>query len=167
MRRIYSARTHPEAGGLMRARLRSRISIFSFALAALVFGAAAEKPAAPSATLVKAAEDYWKFLETESLAIRTREGLPVERMPDLSFDHARSNAAFGESLLKALAPVSESALEEDDRLTLAILRREARQLVDAPANYWLTFPVTPYQFYFLRVNQVFTSHAFKSKGDAD
>jgi uncharacterized protein (DUF885 family) len=128
-------------------------------------GAASEKPASPSAVLQKAADDYWSFLETESLAIRVREGLPVDRMPDISFEHSKSNAAFGKSLVSRLAPLAASGLSHEEALTLAILRKEAQQLVEAPRYYWLTFPVTPYGFRGLGVHQAFASHLFKSRAD--
>jgi len=152
----------------MGIRNRGWAWIAPLGLAALVFAAAAtEKPAGGSALVRKAADDYWKFLETESLAIRVREGLPVDRMPDVSFAHSQANAAFGEALLATLAPVAENQLDHEDALTLAVLRKEARQLTEAPGQYWLNFPLTPYIFRNFGVTQVFTSHQFKGKGDAD
>jgi uncharacterized protein (DUF885 family) len=152
----------------MKIRNRGWAWIAPLGLAALVFAAAAvEKPAAGSAAVRKAADDYWKFLEAESLTIRIREGLPVDRMPDVSFAHSEANAAFGKALLAALAPVSEDRLDHEDALTLAVLRKEARQLTEAPGQYWLNFPLTPYVFSFLGVAQVFASHPFKDKADAD
>jgi len=152
----------------MTIRVRRWAWVAALALAAVVFrAAAAQKTATGSAVLQKAADDYWKFLQTESLAIRVREGLPVDRMPDVSFAHSQANAAFGESLLSALAPVAESDLGHEETLTLAILRKEAHQLTDAPGHYWLDFPVTPYQFSFLRVQQACSAHLLKGKADAD
>ena len=129
---------------------------------------AADPPATAAAVAVrKAADDYWQFLARESVTIRTREGLPVDRLPDVSLSHAEANAAFGKSLLASLASVKESDLPHEDALTLAILRREAQQLGEVPKDYWLTFPVTPYTFQFLGVHPVFASHPFRSKADAD
>ena len=152
----------------MEARNRGWMWAAPLGLAALVFGAAAaQEPASGSAIVKKAADDYWRFLETESLAIRVREGLPVDRMPDVSLAHSQANAAFGQTLLAALAPVAEDRLDHADALTLAVLRKEARQLTEAPGQYWLTFPLTPYVFRNFGVAQVFTSHPFKGKADAD
>jgi uncharacterized protein (DUF885 family) len=58
-------------------------------------------------------------------------------------------------------------LTHEEVLTLAILRKEARQQTDSPNNYWLTFPVTPYGFRNLGVYPVFTSHLFRTRADAD
>ena len=139
------------------------------ALALASFAAlAADPPAtATSAAVRRAADEYWQFLARESVTIRTREGLPVDRLPDVSLAHAEANAAFGKSLLAGLASVKESELAHEDALTLAILRREAQQLGEAPKFYWLTFPVTPYTFQFLGVHPVFASHPFRDKADAD
>src|SRR6476469_5290306 len=128
---------------------------------------AADPPAPASAAVKKAADDYWQFLAREVLTVRTREGLPVDRLPDISLAHAQANAEFGKSLLAGLAPVKESALTHDEALSLAVLRREARQLAEGPTFYWLTFPVTPYTFQFIGVHPVFASHPFRNKADAD
>src|SRR5262249_35901500 len=113
-------------------------------VAAFLAVSAAEKPAADSAAVQKAADDYWKFLETESLPIRVRAGLPVDRMPDLSLEHARANAAFGKSLSDSLAAVDVKKLSHEDSLTLRVLQREAKTLAEGPDYYWLNFPATPY-----------------------
>jgi uncharacterized protein (DUF885 family) len=139
----------------------------AFALASSAVLAAEPAPTAASAAVRRAADEYWQFLARESVTIRTREGLPVDRLPDLSLAHAEANAAFGKSLLAGLASVKESELTHEDALTLAILRREAQQLGEVPKFYWLTFPVTPYTFQFIGVHPVFASHPFRNKADAD
>src|SRR5262245_64808370 len=112
-------RTHPLG------KAAAAAAIFA---AVLLTVAAAEKPAADSAAVQKAADDYWKYLETESLSIRVRAGLPIDRMPDLSLDHAKANAAFGKSLLASLSAVDEKRLAHEEALTLQVLRREAKTL---------------------------------------
>jgi uncharacterized protein (DUF885 family) len=131
----------------------------------LTLGAGA--PSKSSQTLQKAADDYWAFLEKEQADIRLREGLPVDRLPDVSLAHAQANAAFGKGVLDRLSSVKAGELSHDEELTLAILRGEADELVSAPPYYWLTFPVTPYIFRGVGSAQVFTSHAFRNKADAD
>ena len=151
----------------MRSRILRFVWTAPVALGALLFAAAAGKPAAGSAVLQKAADDYWSFLENESLAIRVREGLPVDRMPDISLAHSEANAAFGKALLATLAPLDEGRLNHEETLTLAILRREARALTEAPDHYWLVFPVTPYAFRNFGVSQVFPSRVFRTRQDGD
>ena len=147
--------------------MRSLRNAIGLALAAALFAGVAEKTGADSAALQKAADDYWKFLETENLQIRLRGGLPVDRMPDLSLEHARANAEFGKSLIASLAALDEKRLSHEETLTLRILRREARTLTEGPDHYWLTFPATPYVFSFLGVAQAFASHPFKGGTDGD
>src|SRR5258706_12603110 len=139
----------------------------AFGLATCAVRAADPPAAAASAAVRRAADEYWQFLARESVTIRTREGLPVDRLPDVSLAHAEANAAFGKSLLAGLASVKENELTHEDALTLAILRREAQQLGEVPKYYWLTFPVTPYPFQFIGVHPVFASHPFRDKADAD
>jgi uncharacterized protein (DUF885 family) len=134
-------------------------------LIALIGGAG--EPSKSSAIVSKAADDYWAFVERENLNIRVHEGLPIDRLPDISLDHVRANAEFGRSLQSRLSEVSEREISHEEQLTLAILREEARVLVEAPTHYWLTFPETPYAFQFLGVHLVFASHPFRNKADAD
>ncbi len=149
--------------------MTTKLKLFVLAAVPLLFASpcpAAEKSASPSAALQKAADDYWNFLETESLAIRVREGLPVDKMPDISFEHSKANAAFGKSLLTRLAPLAAGKrLSHEETLTLAILRKEAQQLTEGPRDYWLTFPVTPYSFRGLGVHQAFAGHPFRNRED--
>jgi uncharacterized protein (DUF885 family) len=136
-----------------------------FLAALTTLGAGA--PSKSSQTLQKAADDYWAFLEKEQADIRLREGLPVDRLPDVSLAHTQANAAFGKGVLDRLSSVKAEELSHDEELTLAILRGEADELVSAPPHYWLTFPVTPYIFRSVGSAQVFTSHAFRNRADAD
>ena len=123
--------------------------------------------AAPDPTLDKAGAMYSEFILRESPSLRVRMGLPVEDLPDLSLAKAEKDAAFGRSVLAVLDTVPKTGLTHEEELSADILRREATQLVDGPSRYWLTFPVTPYTFQFLGVAQIFTSHTFKTKEDAD
>ncbi len=120
-----------------------------------------------SAILQKAADLYWEFLEKESLGLRLRLGLPIDRFPDLSLQKVQVNAAFGQSLLGRLSTVRPSDLNHEEELSLAMLQREARQLVELPNFYWLTFPLTPYSFRNLSVYPVFTTHLFRNKRDCE
>jgi hypothetical protein len=76
------------------------------------------------------------------LNVRVQEGLPVDRLPDISLKHVEESAAFGRSLEAELARASEKDLSHEEQLSLAILRDQARVLADTPSRYWLTF-VTP------------------------
>jgi uncharacterized protein (DUF885 family) len=122
---------------------------------------------ASRAALQKAESSYEAFLERTSPGIRTRRGLAVETLPDLSLARAEADAAFGRSLVESLAGVAAGELTHEEDLSLEILRKEGTALAEAPRYYWLTFPVTPYTFQFLGVNQAFATAPLRSREDAD
>lgn len=146
-----------------------RFGMLGVGLALVVAGGSGVSPGASegSATVSKAADEYWAFLVRESPTIRLREGLPIERLPDVSLAHAEADAAFGKSLLGRLAAVKSGELSHEEELTLSVLRREAGNLVEEPSRYWLTFPVTPYNFRSVGSQQVFASLPLRSKADSD
>ena len=120
-----------------------------------------------SELLTKVEDSYWKFLEKRNLSLRLRLGLPIEELPDLSEARARADAEFAASLLEKLRGLREHELSHEESLSLAILREQARELVDAGRDYWLTFPVTPYASPLLLVQQVFTSWRFEDAKDLE
>ena len=127
--------------------------------------AGASNPSAEN--LQRAQATYESFLERESLPLRTRRGLPIESLPDLSLAKAERDGAFGRSLVESLSRVRAAELTHEQELSLEILRKEGRALAEEPGQYWLTFPLTPNTFQFLGVHPAFTSHPFRSKDDAD
>ena len=143
----------------------------AFAIAAAVGAASGPdssgRASAASAALKKAQDSYTAFLERENLSLRTRRGLPVESLPDVSLEKAEKDAAFGRSIVQGLAGVSGADLTHEEQLSLEILRKEARALEEGPSHWWLTFPVTPYTFQFLGVHPAFAAHPFRAGTDAD
>ncbi len=127
----------------------------------------AEKPNGPATALNAAALEYSQYLERESVPLRIRLGLPVDALPDLSWEKAEKDAGFGRSLLVKLSGVRMSDLSHEEEISLEMLRREGRSLADGPSRYWLTFPATPYTFQFLGAHTAFSSHPFRNREDAD
>ena len=149
---------------------RRRVLFLAAALAGIGAAAAvrsADRPSPSSAALQRAQDSYAAFLERESLSLRTRRGLPIESLPDVSLEKAEKDAAFGRELVRGLAAVHASDLTHEEVLSLEILRKEAWALEEAPGHWWLTFPVTPYTFQFLGVHPAFAAHPFKDRADAD
>ncbi|HEY6928059.1 MAG TPA: DUF885 domain-containing protein [Thermoanaerobaculia bacterium] len=126
-----------------------------------------DSPGTSSDIVRTAGDEYWAFLEREDLNVRVEEGLSVDRLPDISLKQVEERAAFGRSLDAKLARASEKDLSHEDQLSLAILKEQARVLADAPARYWLTFPMTPYAFQALGVNLAVASHPFRGRSDAE
>ncbi len=115
-----------------------KISLLSGAVAAVCLSlsgqgqARAEKAAAPAAALNGAAEEYSQYLQRESIPLRIRLGLPVDALPDVSFEKAERDAAFGRSLLSKLNGVRASGLSHEDEISFDMLRREGRLLAEGP-----------------------------------
>ena len=120
-----------------------------------------------SGVLANAEKDYWEFLQKRSLVLRLRLGLPIEELPDLSEARAHADALYGAELLQKLRGLREIELSHEESLSLAMLREEARDLLDSQRDYWLTFPVTPYASPERVVHQVFTSWRFRTPEDLD
>ena len=120
-----------------------------------------------SGVLANAEKDYWEFLQKRSLVLRLRLGLPIEELPDLSEARAHADALYGAELLQKLRGLREIELSHEESLSLAMLREEARGLLDSQRDYWLTFPVTPYASPERVVHQVFTSWRFRTPEDLD
>jgi uncharacterized protein (DUF885 family) len=120
-------------------------SIALFPLVLLVTPSApTAEPAASSLILKETGDRYLEFLIQDSLFLQVKLGLRIERLPDLSLEHARAQAAQAEALLKRLAPVKEAELSHEETLSLDILRRKLQEAVDAPRFHALVIPVTPY-----------------------
>jgi uncharacterized protein (DUF885 family) len=119
---------------------------FVLLLASAVPGA--ESPVAPLA------DELARFRLERSPVQRLRQGLLVERLPDLSEAQAERDAAFGRSLARRLAAIDERTLEHEDRLTLEILRWEAEELSETRFDR-LAFLVLPYSTPIRGLQQIF------------
>jgi uncharacterized protein (DUF885 family) len=125
-------------------------------------GGAAGKAAAELATV---AADFWRHQLDEDISTRLREGLPIERLPDLSPEHAAQDAAWGRALQERLARIDEAALGHQDWLTLALLRQQAEEAVAAQGVYWYLFLATPYDAPFGAVHTALGASKLESPAD--
>jgi uncharacterized protein (DUF885 family) len=128
--------------------------------------------AAPAATAsgdeVRAVgAEYLAALSEDSLFLRLKTGLPIERFPDLSLAHAEARGRQAEVLLARLAAVPDAALEGEDRLSRDLLRRKLAFEVDAPRRYWLGFDVTPYASPFGQAHQALRALPLWTRAEAD
>jgi len=143
------------------------LALAALAVCAIPAGARAgspESPAAPAATpsaLAQAraqaraqasldglAEELWQWMLDDYPELRFKEGLPVTRLPAVSYEHARANAEWAQGLLERLAAIDpapfDAAGDHERWLTHRVMRWQARQLVGALPHFWNTFQVTPY-----------------------
>ncbi|MBV8202985.1 MAG: DUF885 family protein, partial [Acidobacteria bacterium] len=140
----------------------------SLPAAAAPAGGAARPGAAQAgaaAELAAIAADYWRHELDNDLSTRVREGLPIERLPDLSPEYAEKDAAWGRALRDRLARIDEAALGHQDWLTLALLRQQAEQSILVPQAYWHLFLATPYDAPFGGVHVALGAYKLASPAD--
>ncbi len=118
-----------------------------------------------SKILHQVAEDYSRHLLEESLYLRLKQGLSIEKLPDLSFSYARSEADYASSVLEKLARILPEELSHEEYLTLEILRWEAKNTVEGLRFFWLSFPITPYSSLLPYVHRAFMIHEFRNVED--
>ncbi|HUA09056.1 MAG TPA: DUF885 domain-containing protein [Candidatus Acidoferrales bacterium] len=88
---------------------------------------------------------------------RAAQGLPVHGIaPDTEALNAEA-AAWCERTLASLAVIDASALEEQERLSLAILRSAVERRIESTRYYWHVIPVTPYRSFVFGFRMIFNS----------
>lgn len=126
--------------------------------------AAPPRAASPSSQVVKqVGEDYLAWLKQDSLFLRMKLGLPIERLPDVSLAKEQRDAEKAAALLARLDKAAVSELDHEGALSLEILRRQLQAQIELPKFYWLAFPVTPYASPISGVNQAFASFALRDQ----
>ncbi len=123
-------------------------SLLLVTLSVVVAGQGATSP------VMALADELAKFRLERSPMLRLRQGLPVERQPDLSADQGVRDAAFGRSFLDRLRRIDPKGLSHEDWLTLEILRWEVDDLVETRFER-LPFLVLPYSTPIRGLQQVF------------
>jgi len=126
-----------------------------------------KKPSKSSEVLKRVEDDYWKHLLDESIYLRMKYGLRIEKLPDLSFDFAASEAAFGRAILERLREVKPEDLRHEEIIYLEALKWDANKTVEGLRFYWLSFPVTPYASEIPTVNLALSYYQFKDKPDLE
>ena len=115
----------------------------------------------------KVEDDYWKHLLDESIYLRMKYGLRIEKLPDLSFDFAASEATFAKAILERLREVKPEELGHDETIYLEALKWDVNKTVEGLRFYWLSFPVTPYASEIPIVNLALSYYQFKEKPDLE
>src|SRR5262245_1868463 len=115
----------------------------SFLAALLLVAAGCATTNAPL-QLKSIADEVWARELENDPSTRARLGMPVETMPDPSYERAADDAAFAGRILERLKTIDAAKLSENDRITLAILKWRAEMTVEGLQHFWLRSPVTPY-----------------------
>ncbi len=119
-----------------------------------------------SRTVAEVGEEYLDFLKQDSLYLRMKFGLPIERLPDVSLTKEEADARLAARWLTRLGEVRAADLTEDETLSLDILRRQLGAQRDAPRYHGLGFLVTPYASPFGVVNRAFSTFAIPDEAAA-
>ncbi len=122
---------------------------------------------AGSAALKAIQDDYWKHQLEESLYLRLKFGLPVQKLPDNSYAEAKKEAAFAQAILNRLKKIDPAGLSTEESISYKILQWENSATVEAHSYFWLNSPVTPYASPLPTINRVFREFSFKDAKDLD
>ena len=120
-----------------------------------------------SAALGALLDSAWvRDLETNPV-IRLREGLDVERLPDLGYEAAEDRAAFFQRQLDRALAIEAAALSADDRGTLETLVWQAEMAVEGHRYFWLRSVLTPYSSVLRSYSQIFPLLPLEDEEDLD
>lgn len=115
------------------------------------------------------ADELWARLQVREPYYRSRAGAAVERLPTGSLDEAEAESAAGARIAAALDAIDPAVLDDADRLTAEFLSHMAREAERTAAEWWDSFPVTPYMAIVglsAHLRHVFAPFAFEGAGDA-
>ncbi|HDZ26641.1 MAG TPA: DUF885 domain-containing protein [Candidatus Aminicenantes bacterium] len=116
-----------------------------------------------SKILKEAGDEYWNRMLEESVYLRLKYGLKIEKIPDVSFEHAQSLSYNARSMLEKLEQIDVKELSHEEWISLEILKWQSKKTVEGLKFFWLNFPVTPSS----RMHQVYTTFQFKEKVDLE
>ena len=131
-----------------------------FLLLIVLFARYSDTQNTGSAELKAIADDYWKHQLEETLYLRLKFGLPIEKLPDISPEGDQKETAFAQSILDRLAKINATTLNDEDSISYDLLKWENSATVEAHSYFWLMSPVTPYSSRIPTVNRVFSEFTF-------
>jgi uncharacterized protein (DUF885 family) len=133
------------------------------ALAGTLF--AADSSAAQRAVARMGAELRREQLDRD-VSERNIAGMPLEQLPDLSFEASTRASTKARQRLRALATVRERDLNAEERLTLRILRWQLGMDAEAAPHAWVRFTdVTPYASPLPHVVRAFAALPLRTDAD--
>ncbi len=130
-------------------------------------GAGAGGVATASAELSAILDSAWARRLGESPMTRLQEGLPVERLPALSYRAAEERAGFYQRLLERIGAIDVAALSPDESVWLDALRWEAEMTVEGHRYFWLQSFLTPYSNALRIYGQLFPRLPMTDEDDLD
>ncbi len=131
------------------------VTLFAAALFVAACQPAPPPVVADAEALAALADELWDRQLENNVSARLWKGLPVENLPDLSYEHAEAEAQFAQTVLDRLAALDETALEHDDWLTWAVFKRNAEVTTEGFQFYWYSNVLTPYMSAVAGLRQIF------------
>ncbi|HET9166169.1 MAG TPA: DUF885 domain-containing protein, partial [Candidatus Angelobacter sp.] len=117
--------------------------------------------------MARIANEYWQHILAHNFFERFRSGAPVNQLPDLSEENARSDAAFADHILAELKKVNIAELPHEDLLTLKIMRWQANLDKEFARYYWLDIQATVHSSLVPVVQRILEDQRFHSSADLD
>jgi len=139
------------------------------AATALAIPVAAETPTGTTAAAIVAevGNAWWQFVLDESPVARLDNGLPVEKLPDVSDAHTKESADRVRALLARLDQADAAKLSGEDLLSSLVLRDRMTRAVEEAGYARFSIPITPYASPIRGVQRVFSEFPIRSAADAD
>ncbi len=108
----------------------------------------ADKPPQDSSGLVHSlADELWQYYQQQDYDYLQKQGIPITKVTDATFEQAQREADYAQSMLDKLAAVDMSRLDHQDWLTARVMKQRLSQQVEGLQYYWLQFDVVPYSTY--------------------
>ena len=145
----------------------SRTTIPVLALLGLIFLLGIVGSDTPNPELAKIENDYRQKVLKDEPYFRLKYGLPIEELPDVSFERQKSDAVFSQSILGRLSKIDPGSLSHEDLLSYEILEWQNRKQIDGVKYFWFLSPVTPYASRITVVHRIFTEYRFDGAKDSN
>ncbi len=124
-------------------------------------------PPESSKILKQVMDEYWQYKSQESLYLRMKHGLKIEKLPEPTLEKEKQHAAFARKLLQKLQAVKETEINHDEFLSLGILKWELGNAEKWPNFIRFSFPITPYSSPIPFINRFFTMFKLQNEQDLE
>jgi len=136
--------------------------------ACALLGCGGETPSPDAAaTIDSLVAARWNRTLENAPTLLLREGLDVDRLPDLSFERAEEEVGRDQAFLAALEAVDAGALDDTRRTTLETLTWETEMAIEGHRYFWLQSQLTPYSAALRLYSSLFPQLPLDSGDDLD
>lgn len=115
------------------------------------------------------ADRVWQRQLEQSPFLQVRLRIPVTRIPNPSLAEAQAEVDFARAALAELEALDADSLSYDDRLTYLFVQDALQQQMRSVEMWWSSFPVTPYNGYWMSMygQIIFGAFQFTEAADAE